>query len=53
MPESKFITIPSEVPEVHILVHEVAWRRGETKDSLGLTAVSSKQRIHVVGPILP
>lgn len=47
------ITLPSKVPEVHLLVHEVAWRCGETKDSLGLTVISSKERIHVVSPILP
>lgn len=45
--------LPTEVLEVHLLVHEVAWRCGETKDSLGLAVISSKEGIHVVSPILP
>lgn len=37
----------------YILVHEVAGRCGEMKGSLGLPVIGSKQRVHVVGPILP
>lgn len=42
MPESKFIAILVKVLEVYILVHEVAWCRGEMEGSLGLTGIISK-----------
>lgn len=47
------MSIPSTALEAYVLVHEVAWRCGKTKGSLGLALVSSEERIPVVGPVLP